>query len=135
MASETNHIRVRISESNDSRTIDIRIPNSYIFLYNLFNYFHQLLDIDYESSILHESIKSFENKNERIVTSLHEFDNNICFLNNECVICKEEFVLKEEVAMIDCKHIFHKKCINEWSSFKHECPLCRTNITTQNLDL
>ena len=137
MSSDNNQIRIRIRESNVSGTIELRIPNSYIFLYNLFNYFHQLIETDYESHLINESlnsVKAFEKTNLKISTSLHEY-NHESYLNNECVICKDEFVLKQEVAMINCNHIFHKKCIDEWGSFKNECPICRTNITLHNSDL
>jgi hypothetical protein len=36
--------------------------------------------------------------------------------------------LKKNDKTLDCKHIFHKKCIDEWTSNNNTCPLCRKII-------
>jgi hypothetical protein len=43
-----------------------------------------------------------------------------------CSICLLE--LKKNDKTLDCKHIFHKKCIDEWISNNNTCPLCRKII-------
>ena len=43
---------------------------------------------------------------------------------NECPICLEELNINE-IQKLECGHIFHKLCINEWGKKKPICPLCR----------
>ena len=42
-----------------------------------------------------------------------------------CTICLEPCLNGVE---IECGHIFHKKCIEKWTSFKKTCPNCRTSV-------
>jgi len=50
-----------------------------------------------------------------------------------CVICRESFfdkntnfldVTKDKVETL-CRHLFHKKCLNEWFKKDISCPVCR----------
>ena len=45
----------------------------------------------------------------------------------QCSICLEELKNKE-VEDLECKHEFHKQCIQRWKEMKKSCPLCRENI-------
>ncbi len=45
-----------------------------------------------------------------------------------CSICQDEFKPKEFKRELNCKHIFHKKCIDKWLKEHLNCPFCRTNI-------
>ena len=48
----------------------------------------------------------------------------------ECSICYQQFKTNDYYRELDgCKHIFHKKCIDEWffQSKSYSCPLCRKN--------
>jgi len=48
----------------------------------------------------------------------------------ECSICFQQFQKNDYYRELDgCKHIFHKKCIDEWffQSKSYSCPLCRKN--------
>jgi hypothetical protein len=48
----------------------------------------------------------------------------------ECSICFQKFQNNDYYRELDgCKHIFHKKCIDEWffKSKSYSCPLCRKN--------
>ncbi|XP_078265124.1 E3 ubiquitin-protein ligase DZIP3-like [Rhinoraja longicauda] len=42
-----------------------------------------------------------------------------------CVICHEELVPLEDCYKLECKHIFHKKCIDYWLKEQSTCPICR----------
>lgn len=45
----------------------------------------------------------------------------------ECAICLEEKKESVEVVVLNCKHIFHYKCLNEcFLNNINKCPLCRT---------
>ena len=48
------------------------------------------------------------------------------FENNECIICLEEMVINNKMKILECGHIYHYKCINNWFKKKNEinCPLC-----------
>jgi hypothetical protein len=48
--------------------------------------------------------------------------------DTECAICLSEFAENDEVCRarnVDCKHIYHSKCLKAWL-LKHDgCPICR----------
>ncbi|ESN91096.1 hypothetical protein HELRODRAFT_194547 [Helobdella robusta] len=45
-----------------------------------------------------------------------------------CAICVEEFVVADVVRILPCKHLFHKKCVDEWLSQHRRCPICQLDI-------
>ena len=47
----------------------------------------------------------------------------------ECSICLEP-IFFNGITLVNCKHSFHKKCINKWLSLKDSCPLCRKQVLT-----
>ncbi|MCD7461046.1 RING finger protein 24 [Datura stramonium] len=64
--------------------------------------------------------------------SLHKYDaaNSTCPDNKErCCICLEEYLDREELAKIDCGHLYHIGCIKEWNKFKNTCPLCKRRVS------
>ena len=48
------------------------------------------------------------------------------FPEEECSICLEKFV--EPVVKTECKHLFHKECIERAYEQNKNCPLCRMNL-------
>lgn len=42
-----------------------------------------------------------------------------------CSICQEFIYPVEKIKILDCKHIFHKDCIETWFEITKTCPLCR----------
>ena len=46
----------------------------------------------------------------------------------ECSICLENLENHQYIKLVNCKHIFHKSCIDEWTKNHNTCPLCRTNF-------
>jgi hypothetical protein len=50
-------------------------------------------------------------------------------LDNQCVICINDIVKGDQVRVLNCVHMFHKKCIDQWLLMqpKKTCPLCRKN--------
>jgi len=46
------------------------------------------------------------------------------FDNNECIICLDNMIKNDHINMLDCGHMYHNKCINEWFAVKKECPIC-----------
>ena len=46
----------------------------------------------------------------------------------ECSICLVDFQNVDVVALLNCNHLFHKTCIDEWCARKPDCPNCREKI-------
>ncbi|KAK9675527.1 hypothetical protein RND81_11G012800 [Saponaria officinalis] len=45
----------------------------------------------------------------------------------ECCVCLSKFKEDEEVSELNCKHFFHKKCLEKWfDNYRSTCPLCRS---------
>jgi E3 ubiquitin-protein ligase RHA2 len=50
-------------------------------------------------------------------------------INEKCTICMNEMILDEEYLDIECKHIFHKECLETYlKNYNHICPVCRKEI-------
>lgn len=47
------------------------------------------------------------------------------FNNDACSVCLESFVSEDLVKVLECKHVFHQKCIDPWLKKTLKCPLCR----------
>ena len=45
-------------------------------------------------------------------------------LHNECSICLDPYVKKQNIILLPCNHVFHSKCIKEWIAKNEECPTC-----------
>ena len=46
----------------------------------------------------------------------------------KCMICLETFEEKDIVGNIDCNHVFHINCLQEWGKRNPKCPLCKKDI-------
>lgn len=46
----------------------------------------------------------------------------------ECAICLVDFEKTDMVSVTNCNHVFHNECIQEWSHYKHDCPVCREEL-------
>ncbi|KAL5280945.1 hypothetical protein ACFFRR_004763 [Megaselia abdita] len=53
----------------------------------------------------------------------------------ECVICKEDMLVKGHGACIPCGHIFHLDCLGPWLAGNSNCPICRREFTTKSMQL
>ena len=52
-----------------------------------------------------------------------------CFLEEECSICQTNYQEKELMRELpNCKHHFHKRCLDKWLKKKAQCPMCRKNL-------
>lgn len=62
------------------------------------------------------------------VTSINNINYNESIEINygDCSICCEDFEDISEIKTLICKHIFHKKCVDDWLVISNTCPLCRT---------
>ena len=50
------------------------------------------------------------------------------YSQTECAICLQEFENDNEVYQLECHHIYHKSCLDQWFSRQNSCPLCKNNI-------
>jgi hypothetical protein len=44
----------------------------------------------------------------------------------DCVICLDD--IDTEWRELECRHRYHKKCIDNWITVRAKCPMCMTNI-------
>eukprot|EP00347_Sterkiella_histriomuscorum_P011062 403373898 len=61
---------------------------------------------------------------------------NTAFKNDECAICLGKFDDDSEVTPLPCdiRHYFHTDCITDWFRQNNVCPLCKTQISKQDMD-
>lgn len=48
--------------------------------------------------------------------------------DSTCPICLSEMAIGQEARLLNCKHIFHKSCVDEWLAVNASCPTCRQSI-------
>ena len=47
------------------------------------------------------------------------------FLTSECTICLQPIQNESICRMLNCYHIFHSECIDQWFSDRANCPICK----------
>jgi E3 ubiquitin-protein ligase RNF115/126 len=52
----------------------------------------------------------------------------------ECSVCKDEFILKESIKKMPCKHFFHEACLGPWLEQRNSCPTCRYELPTDDAE-
>ena len=58
--------------------------------------------------------------------------------NKECSICYNNYNTDDNIVLLNCNHVYHKTCINNWINSinktyrKYTCPLCRNEICKKN---
>ena len=88
--------------------------------------------VDPFESILNESFieqqpGSIEKINEEIEIDSFKYK-NLEKKEKDCCICLEDFSEEDDVSFSKCQHLFHTKCIKEWSTYRTTCPVCRKNF-------
>jgi hypothetical protein len=66
-------------------------------------------------------------------------DDNISVISyssdiNNCSICMSHYNIKN-LHTLNCNHVFHKDCINEWLTKNNTCPLCRAIVNIKPLNI
>ena len=46
--------------------------------------------------------------------------------DGDCCICLKKIDTDETIT--NCKHYFHKKCLNQWIEYNNICPVCRKEL-------
>ena len=51
-------------------------------------------------------------------------------IDKVCTVCLYEFERGQEIHVLaDCKHVFHRPCLDQWLLHRHTtCPLCRISL-------
>jgi len=66
-------------------------------------------------------------------TNVLNFDkhhDNAQFEQQDCSICKDPFTGSQQLRLLQCKHFFHKSCVDDWLNTHNTCPVCFVNIIT-----
>ncbi|KAI8636551.1 hypothetical protein BD408DRAFT_425937 [Parasitella parasitica] len=46
--------------------------------------------------------------------------------DDQCLVCLDEFAVKQPVRVLKCHHVFHRECVDRWLCEAHNsCPVCR----------
>ena len=57
-------------------------------------------------------------------------DRKYLSIDEECTICLSN---NKNLIKLECSHVFHHKCINEWIKINPTCPICRRKVSKINL--
>ncbi|KAF7683675.1 E3 ubiquitin-protein ligase [Astathelohania contejeani] len=50
-------------------------------------------------------------------------------LNEECMICLDNYKVNEKIRILNCDHYFHTKCVDKWlCGVSGQCPTCRKDV-------
>ena len=77
------------------------------------------------SNIIQISIESYEKE---IKDTLESYGIFIIPFDQECPICLEDIKANTPIYNLDCKHYFHKDCLQSAIKENLLCPLCRAQI-------
>ncbi|CAD7925392.1 unnamed protein product [Amoebophrya sp. A25] len=58
------------------------------------------------------------------VQELRRIDKN----RSDCAICCCDLEVGVKVAKTPCGHVFHYRCLREWSFRQNTCPVCRADL-------
>lgn len=50
----------------------------------------------------------------------------------DCVICLDD--IETEWRELECRHRYHKKCIDNWITVRAKCPMCMKNIKDNTIE-
>ena len=55
----------------------------------------------------------------------------------ECCVCRQRYIIGEEICLTECFHQFHAACLAKWleqEGAEDRCPICRESIVTNSFD-
>jgi hypothetical protein len=56
------------------------------------------------------------------------FEQEVKTKNEKCIFCQENFVDNDKCRELNCEHVFHTGCIDEWlENQSYKCPCCRSD--------
>ena len=54
--------------------------------------------------------------------------------SSSCPVCTCEYEVGDRVQVLPCKHKYHPQCVKPWLDKHNTCPLCRTEMLTDDAD-
>jgi len=91
-------------------------------------FFREITPEDYELLLLlDERVKKKTTLNRKKVDNLP----NACprqFLGETCTVCLLPFEASDRVAMLPCRHFYHRNCVAQWLLSRAVCPLCGAEV-------
>jgi|LakMenE18May11ns_1017337.scaffolds.fasta_scaffold00077_6 hypothetical protein len=127
-------VQIQVIYNDALRNIRMNeLLNSFNFLDNFMNYFPDNSQEDFINSLFQQASASEElERNDKIkldVQSQLFSESEKTF--SSCSICSDDYKDDDTVSTLNCKHIFHKNCIEEWGHYNPVCPVCKASIKTQ----
>ena len=126
-----NHLGIRYKDRLNylfDNYVEIKANNNFIDKGNKINKIkvnnyligtkHIKIKKESNSNILNKLIKKYVHKNKKFV-----------FIQNNCSICLEQFLEKDNIIYLPCLHLFHSYCIFKWLERKKYCPICKYCIS------
>ena len=80
----------------------------------------------YHDPLLIENDNNNYNYNKIIIKE--QFDNDNCSICLENLYSEEDLESNNDIIELNCKHMFHKKCLDPWVNEHKKCPLCKCDI-------
>ena len=77
----------------------------------------------------HEEIEPKKKIYGSLMNSINEIKFNTKLNDKKCSICFNYFKINENVKLLQCIHVFHIDCINDWINKSKNCPVCKFEIT------
>ena len=74
---------------------------------------------------------NFNELNTNLINVYKEIDYLSEEENDICSICLEKYFDEEnlkKVVSLNCDHLFHKECIDNWIKINKNCPMCKSQI-------
>ena len=122
-------VRIRSFNNNDNRQPHIRIRrnnNENVHRFLLIN------NLGINNHIRNRNLNNHNHLNfpEIVIDDVNKLDD----ANKSCTICLDEFKPNEKVTALPCLHYFHKNCIKKWLERKKDCPVCKFELTQENIN-
>ena len=64
------------------------------------------------------------NSENSVVIQFNDSPINASFGDIKCTICSNNYLQGEILRQLACKHRFHRACIDNWFSYRYNCPCC-----------
>ena len=119
--------------NNNNRPKNFFLKNNNNFLISDYDINNEYENLTYEQNLALEekigNVKIGLKKEKLNEFKTEKFKDNKNFdKQTNCVICMEEFKENDEIRELDCKHIFHKNCIDKWFTEHKKCPIDNKEI-------
>ncbi|XP_053107792.1 RING finger protein 148 [Hemicordylus capensis] len=68
--------------------------------------------------------------NQLELRTLKEDDREVGSNGDNCAVCLEIYRSKDVVRVLNCRHLFHKGCVDPWLLKHQTCPVCKWDMLT-----